>query len=73
MYAIKKIQIHLGINEDFKKHSVYREIVGISQVQHKNVVRYHACWIESVDPDMKVVNKAVKKIEKTMKKKFKKK
>lgn len=30
MYAIKKIQIHLGINEDFKKHSVYREIVAIS-------------------------------------------
>jgi serine/threonine protein kinase len=71
MYAIKQIQIHLGINEDFKKHSVYREIVAISQVQHKNVVRYHACWIESVAPDMKVVNKAVRKLEQSMKQKLK--
>ena len=45
LYAIKQIPIHLGITEDFKKHSVYREIVAISQIHHKNVVRYHACWI----------------------------
>mmetsp|Transcript_22896 Transcript_22896/g.35217 ORF Transcript_22896/g.35217 Transcript_22896/m.35217 type:complete len:80 (+) Transcript_22896:3040-3279(+) len=34
VYAIKKIQIHLGLNEDFKQHYVYREIVAISQVLH---------------------------------------
>jgi hypothetical protein len=36
------------MDEDFKMHSVYREIVAISQICHKNVVRYYACWIEAV-------------------------
>jgi len=65
-YAIKQIKIHLGVNEDFKKHLVYREIVGISQVQHKNICRYYACWIESVSADEKEVNKCAKKIERKM-------
>lgn len=71
IYAVKKIKIHLGVNYDFKQHSVYREILGISQVLHKNVVRYHACWIESVTPNKKLILKSVKKVESNMKKKFK--
>jgi serine/threonine protein kinase len=63
-YAIKKIQIHLGLNQDFKQHSVYREIGAISQVLHKNVVRYFACWIESIEPDHNSISKVVRKIEK---------
>ena len=71
IYAVKKIKIHLGVNYDFKQHSVYREILGISQVLHKNVVRYHACWIESVTPNKKIIQKSVKKVESNIKKKFK--
>lgn len=63
-YAIKKIQIYIDVNQDFKLHPVYREIGAISQVLHKNVVRYFACWIEAIDPDSEVIDKVVKKIEK---------
>ena len=59
LYAITQIPIHLGITEDFKKHSVYREIVAISQIHHKNVVRYHACWIANIQPDMPQISKSV--------------
>ena len=38
-------------------HSVYKEIVAISQVLHENVVRYYACWIESVSPKDKSIKK----------------
>ena len=62
-YAIKQIQIYLGLNQDFKKHFVYREIVAISKVQHKNVVRYYACWIENQEPKRDTVTRIIKKIK----------
>jgi len=68
LYAIKKIPIHLGLNQDFKQHYVYREILAISQVQHKNVVRYFACWIETQQPECSKINKVVKVIEARLKK-----
>ena len=30
---------------------------------HKNVLRYHTCWIESASPRENKIKKAVKKIE----------
>ena len=59
------------MKEDFKQHCVYREIIAISQVMHKNVVRYHACWIEHVTPNENKINKAIKIIENDLKSKFK--
>ena len=59
------------MKEDFKQHCVYREIIAISQVMHKNVVRYHACWIENVTPNENKINKAIKIIENDLKSKFK--
>ena len=52
-------------------HSVYKEIVAISQVLHENVVRYYACWIESVSPKDKSIKNVVRKLEIDIKKKFK--
>ena len=66
-YAIKKIPIHVGETEDIKQHTVFREIVAISQVQHKNVVRYHACWIESVPPNQDYIDKVARKLDKQLK------
>ena len=37
---------------------------------HTNVVRYHACWIESASPREDKIIKAVKKIEADTKKKW---
>ena len=54
-------------------HHVYKEIVAISQVLHKNVVRYYACWIECVSAKEKHINKVCKKLEYDIKKDFKKK
>ena len=59
------------MQEDFKQHCVYREIIAISQVMHKNVVRYHACWIENVSPKECKINRAIKIIESDIKSKFK--
>jgi len=61
----------LGVNQDFKMHHVYKEIVAISQVLHENMVRYYACWIESVSPKDKAMKNAIKKIEGDIKRKFK--
>jgi hypothetical protein len=52
-------------------HGVYKEIVAISQVLHENVVRYYACWIESVSPKDKAIKNVVRKLETDIKKKFK--
>ena len=27
---------------------------------HKNVVRYYSCWVEAMEPDNKVIMKAMK-------------
>ena len=44
--------------------------MAISQVQHKNIVRYFACWIETVDPNMKQLEKAIKKVESRLRKEY---
>ena len=59
------------MNQDFKMHHVYKEIVAISQVLHENVVRYYACWIEAVSPKNKALKYAIRKIEGDLKRKFK--
>ncbi|TNV85261.1 hypothetical protein FGO68_gene17501 [Halteria grandinella] len=50
-YAIKKVRMHLGINQDIKEHKVYREILALPQLNHKNVVRYFGSWVERVDEE----------------------
>ena len=71
MYAVKKIQIHLGLHQDIKEHPVYREILAISQVTHTNVVRYHACWLEAVSAKPKAIERTVKRIEREARAKLK--
>ena len=51
------------MNQDFKMHHVYKEIVAISQVLHENVVRYYACWIEAICPKNKALKYAIRKVE----------
>ena len=50
-YAIKKVRLYLALDQDIKEHKVYREIVALPQLNHKNVVRYFGCWVESVEPE----------------------
>lgn len=47
-YAIKKIRMHLACNQDIKEHKVYREIMALPVLNHKNVVRYFGCWAEKL-------------------------
>ncbi len=49
LYAIKKIRLYLALDQDIKEHKVYREIMALPQLNHKNVVRYFGCWVESID------------------------
>jgi serine/threonine protein kinase len=48
-YAIKKIRMHLAYDQDIKEHKVYREIMALPMLNHKNVVRYFGCWAERID------------------------
>ena len=66
-YAIKKIRMHLGYNQDIKDHKVYREIMALPLLNHKNVVRYFGCWAESVDYREEIlISNRVKVIQKKL-------
>ena len=66
-YAIKKIRIHLALDQDIKQHKVYREIMALPQLNHKNVVRYFGCWAESVEPkEEQLIQEKVLKIERKL-------
>lgn len=45
-YAIKKVKLRPEDNTA----KVYREVNNLSRVSHQFIVRYHACWIEDVNP-----------------------
>ncbi|CAI2363905.1 unnamed protein product [Moneuplotes crassus] len=46
IYAIKKIKLHLGIDQDIREHKVFREVQAMTIVNHPNVVRYYTSWLE---------------------------
>jgi hypothetical protein len=50
-YAIKKVRIYLALDQDIKEHKVYREIMALPSLNHKNVVRYFGCWVEGVEAE----------------------
>ena len=45
-YAIKEIELEVGVNEYLKDLSVMKEVKTMLKLQHKNVVRYYNCWFE---------------------------
>ena len=51
VYALKKIKLHLGFNENLRDHKVYREIQAITQLDPKNILRYYGCWVEALDEE----------------------
>lgn len=56
---MKKIRIHLSIDEDIKNHLVYREIHAMPMLNHKNIVRYYSCWVEAVEPSSEALSKTL--------------
>lgn len=64
-YAIKKIKLHLGVEQDIKEHKVFREVQTMIMVNNANVVRYYTCWVELADEDEQKREK--KKIENSYK------
>jgi translation initiation factor 2-alpha kinase 4 len=47
VYAIKKIQL----KKKFRA-KIIREVVTLSRLYHKNVIRYYQSWIEIVHPEL---------------------
>lgn len=68
LYAIKKIRMHLAFDQDIKEHKVYREIMALPMLNHKNIVRYFGCWAERVAKNEEVlIEKRVREIQKKIK------
>ena len=65
--------MHLAYDQDIKEHRVYREIMALPMLNHKNVVRYFGCWAESIEMSEEVIiEKRVRQIQKKLKAKQKK-
>jgi len=39
------------------------------KLSHKHIVRYFSCWIEAVEPDIEVLNRAILQVQQTTKQK----
>lgn len=48
-YAVKKIKMQVGVDEDFRSHKLFREVQSMLKLNSKYVTRYFTCWIESED------------------------
>jgi serine/threonine protein kinase len=51
-YAVKKVKMQVGVDEDFKSHKLFREVQSMLQLSSKYVTRYYTCWIESEQDDV---------------------
>merc|ERR1712048_693927 len=49
-YAVKIIPFSARALKDYKSSSVFREIQTFSRLEHPNICRYHATWVESDSP-----------------------
>ena len=63
-YALKRVLIHIGVDEDIQKHSGYKEIQAISRLCHQNIVRYFSSWVEPVVPDEQRLEKIMRHLYK---------
>jgi len=46
-YAVKKVKMQVGVEEDFRSHKLFREVQSMLKLNSKYVTRYYTCWIES--------------------------
>jgi len=60
-YAVKKIELEVGVSEYLKDLSVLKEVKTMLKLQHKNVVRYFNCWFESRSNLIELKNNSEKK------------
>jgi hypothetical protein len=60
-YAVKKIELEVGVSEYLKDLSVLKEVKTMLKLQHKNVVRYFNCWFESRSNLIELKNISYKK------------
>ena len=46
IYAIKRVKLHLGMNQKLENHKVLREISAMTCLKHKHIIKYATCWLE---------------------------
>jgi hypothetical protein len=45
-YAIKVIELKVGLSQNLMEHKVIKEVKTMMKLNHKNVVRYSTCWFQ---------------------------
>ncbi|CAD8054345.1 unnamed protein product [Paramecium sonneborni] len=52
-YAVKRIYFKVQNEKNLRDHPIFREINGLQEINHKNIVRYYTSWIQELNSEMK--------------------
>mmetsp|Transcript_25955 Transcript_25955/g.25532 ORF Transcript_25955/g.25532 Transcript_25955/m.25532 type:complete len:428 (+) Transcript_25955:495-1778(+) len=51
LYAVKVVELHIGIKENIKEHKLFKEVLHMSKLHSRYLKRYYSSWIEASAPD----------------------
>ncbi|CAK60545.1 unnamed protein product (macronuclear) [Paramecium tetraurelia] len=51
-YAVKRIFFKVQNEINLRDHPIFREINGLQEINHKNIVRYYTSWIQELSTEM---------------------
>ncbi|CAD8142805.1 unnamed protein product [Paramecium octaurelia] len=51
-YAVKRIIFKVQNEINLRDHPIFREINGLQEINHKNIVRYYTSWIQELSTEM---------------------
>jgi serine/threonine protein kinase len=47
VYAVKVIRFKYGVKKSVQQHKLFREVISMSKLNSKYLLRYYNCWLES--------------------------
>lgn len=49
VYAVKVIRFKYGVKKSVQQHKLFREVISMSKLNSKYLLRYYNCWLESAN------------------------